>query len=122
MKIICSHDQNGFHRFHHTTPDVNVGTYDWKMHTNAFFEVTIQEPLTNAAKILLNLPYEKLKRHAKKLYIHIQRTDTHTQTLQHLLLLYLKILICFSFHLSAKTPTNMLNRKLLMGPFDTLDP
>lgn len=62
MKITCSHDQNGFHRFHQATLDDNVGTYDWKMHTNAFFKVTVQEPFTNAAKILLNLPYEKLKR------------------------------------------------------------
>lgn len=77
MKIICSHDQNGFHRFYHTT-DVSVGTYDWKMHTNAFFEVTYSEPFTNAAKILLNLPCKKLKRHAKKLYIYIYKEQIHT--------------------------------------------
>lgn len=83
MKIICSCDQNVFHRFHQATLDGNIATYDWKMQTNAFFKVTVQEPFTNAAKILLNLPYEKLKKYAKKLYIHIQRTDTHTQRHTH---------------------------------------
>lgn len=53
MEIIYSHDQNGFYRFHQATLDSNIATYDYKMHTNAFFKETVHELFTDATKIFV---------------------------------------------------------------------
>lgn len=49
MEMIYSWEQNGFYRFHQATVDRSGAAQGCKMNTDAFFKVTLQETVTNAA-------------------------------------------------------------------------